>query len=60
MTAVTRGLGPDSLKARCSNDGAEGIDKVVVLILWRCIVAIPPPVLFSRGLSRYVYPGGAV
>lgn len=32
MTAVTRGLVPDSLKARCSNEENEGIDIGLVLM----------------------------
>ena len=31
MTAVTRGLGPDSLKTRCSNE--EGAGMVIALVM---------------------------
>lgn len=35
MTAVTRGFGPDSLKARCSKEGGEGMDIALVFIVCR-------------------------
>ena len=31
MTAVTRGLGPDSLKTRCSNEGGAGMVMTLVI-----------------------------
>ena len=43
MTAVTRGLGPDSLKTRCSNEEGSGMVIALVLMPLRKIVAIPPP-----------------
>lgn len=32
MTAMTRGLGPDSLKERDSNDKGDGMDIAVILM----------------------------
>ena len=43
MTAMTRGLGPDSLKERDSNEEAVGMDVALVLMSWRWMMAIPPP-----------------
>ena len=52
MMAVTSGLGPGSLKTRCSNEGRVGMDIAVVLMVCRCSVAIPSPRPSCRGLSR--------
>ena len=60
MSAVTRGLGPDSLKPRCSNEEEVGIVTGLIFICCLCIMAKPPPRLSRRGLSIYVYPGGVV
>ncbi len=50
MIAVTRGLGLQSLNARCSKDGAAGMGTV----LWQrslcCMAAIPRPWPSERGL----------
>ena len=51
MTAVNRGLGPDSIKARCSNEEGVGMDIVLVCIDCRCSVAIPP-LFFKVGVSN--------
>ena len=59
MTAMTRGLGPDSLKERDLNDEGVGMDVALVLMSWRWVMAIPSPVRPSRrGLSMQEYPGG--
>lgn len=42
MTAVTRGVGPESLKAECSKEGASGMEMEVVLMSFLYIVATPP------------------
>lgn len=60
MTAVTRGFGPDSLNARCSNEEGQGMFIAIVFILFLRIVAIPPPRPWWRGFSIYAYPGGVV
>ena len=61
MTEVTRGLGPDSLKVRCSNEVGTGILMRVILMCCLCMMAIPPPRRpLRRGLSTYTYPGGVV
>ena len=35
MTAVTRGLGPDSLKTRCSKEGGAGMVMTLVVMSLR-------------------------
>lgn len=60
MIAVTRGVGPESLNARCSNEDGAGRGMRLVLMSFRCSDAIPPPRPSGRGLSRYVYPLGVV
>lgn len=39
---MTRGLVPDSLNDKCSNEAGVGMGTVVVLISCLCIIAIPP------------------
>ena len=51
MTAVTRGLGPDSLKVRCSKEEESGILTELILMCCLCIMAMPPPRPSRRGLS---------
>lgn len=51
MIAVTRGLGPGSLNAKCSKDSAAGMESGLGLRSWRCMAAIPPPLPSERGLS---------
>ena len=43
MMAVTRGVGPESLKIRCSNEETSGMEIMVVFISFLIIAAIPPP-----------------
>ena len=50
ITAVTRGLGPDSLNDWCSNEEGVGMETGMVLRCCLYIVAIPPA-WPARGLS---------
>ena len=60
MMAVTRGVGPESLKIRCSNEETSGMGIMVVFISFLIIAAIPPPRPCGRGLSMYVNPAGVI
>lgn len=53
MMAMMRGFGPESLNARCSKDGAVGMESGLGLRSWWCMAAIPPPRPSVRGLSMY-------
>lgn len=59
MTAVIRGLEPDSLKTRCSNEEGGGMVIALAVMSLRNIVDIPPLRPWWRGLSMYEYPGDA-
>ena len=43
MTAMTRGAGPESLKAIFSQDRTGGVGMVVILYVFLWIEATPPP-----------------
>lgn len=60
MTAVTRGVGPDSWKVICSNEGTPGMETGIVLMSVLCTAAMPPPRPLGRAFSIYVNPGGVV
>ena len=55
MTAVTRGLGPDSLKTRCSNE--EGAAEMVMALV---VMSVRKIVAMVAWFSLYEYSGGVV
>ena len=48
MMAVTRGVGPESLKIRCSNEETSGMEIMVVFISFLIIAAMPTPALVDE------------